>query len=53
MPITKEKKKRNPLWKEWDRTAQKVGARKTIYSVSGEEYTGDWKDNKKDGESLT
>ena len=50
MPITKQAKKREPLWKEWDVLAQKEGVRKTINFVNGDEYTGEWKDNKKHGQ---
>lgn len=49
MPLKKIGKKREPLWKEWDRLAQKEGPRKTFYAVGGDEYTGDWHDNKKHG----
>ena len=49
MPHIKETKKREPLWKEWDYKAQKKGVRHTVYSVNGDEYTGDWSDNKKEG----
>ncbi|PAA54650.1 hypothetical protein BOX15_Mlig019695g1, partial [Macrostomum lignano] len=38
-----------PLWKEWDRKADKAGLRNTIYSVRGDEYTGEWEANKKQG----
>lgn len=49
MPLQKVAKKREPLWKEWDKLAQKEGTRKTFYAVGGDEYTGDWHDNKKHG----
>ena len=50
MPIQKVGRKRDPLWKEWDRLAQKEGERKTVYAVGGDEYTGEWKDNMKHGD---
>ena len=51
MPIQKVEKTREPPWKEWDKKAQKSGERKTVYSVNGDQYIGDWRDNKKNGES--
>ena len=51
MPITKVPKKTQPLWKEWDYKAQKKGVRNTVYSVNGDEYTGEWLDNKKHGKT--
>lgn len=53
MPHIKEPKTREPLWKEWDYKAQKKGVHHTVYSVNGDEYTGDWSNNKKDGELQT
>lgn len=52
MPHLKDPKPREPLWKEWDYNAQKKGVRHTVYSVNGDEYTGEWRDNKKDGEIM-
>lgn len=52
MPHLKEAKQSEPLWKEWDRSAQKKGIRHTVYAVNGDEYTGDWLDNKKDGKGT-
>ena len=49
MPHLKETKPAEPLWKEWDSHAQKKGIRHTVYAVNGDEYTGEWLDNKKDG----
>ena len=49
MPITKQPKKSEPLWKEWDYKAQKKGVHHTVYSVNGDRYTGEWDDNKKNG----
>lgn len=42
-----------PLWKKWDHKAQKTGVHKTVYLVNGDEYTGEWKDNKRNGESVS
>ena len=50
MPILKAPKKRQPLWKEWDKAAQKEGVRAPVYAVNGDVYTGEWSDNKKHGE---
>ncbi|XP_046351627.2 MORN repeat-containing protein 3-like [Haliotis rufescens] len=52
MPHLKDPKPREPLWKEWDYNAQKKGVRHTVYSVNGDEYTGEWQDNKKDGKGT-
>ena len=49
MPILKAPKKRQPLWKEWDKAAQKEGVRAPVYAVNGDVYTGEWSDNKKHG----
>ena len=52
MPILKAPKKRQPLWKEWDKAAQKEGVRAPVYAVNGDVYTGEWSDNKKHGETI-
>ena len=52
MPHLKQPKRTEPLWKEWDEKAQKNGIRHTVYSVNKDEYTGDWANNLKDGEST-
>ena len=52
MPHLKEAKRKEPLWKDWDYLAQKKGIRNTVYSVNGDQYTGEWLDNKKDGRLL-
>ena len=50
MPMLKEPKKVQPLWKENDYKAQKKGVRNTVYSVNGDQFTGEWLNNLKDGE---
>lgn len=52
MPIVKTPKEAEPPWKDWDRRAQKKGIHHTVYSVNGDQYTGDWLDNKKDGKYI-
>ncbi|BFY99184.1 hypothetical protein BsWGS_02224 [Bradybaena similaris] len=52
MPFLHEPKSREPLWKEWNYLAQKKGIRHTIYSVDGNEYTGEWLDNLKHGKGT-
>jgi len=52
MPITKQPRKSEPMWKEWDYKAQKKGVHHTVYSVNGDQYTGDWDNNKKNGEFV-
>lgn len=49
MPMLKEPKAKQPLWKENDYKAQKKGIRHTVYSVNGDQYTGEWLNNLKDG----
>ena len=52
MPLKKPEKDFKPLWKEWDHRAQKEGQRHTVYFVNGDQYTGEWKDNKKCGNII-
>ena len=52
MPLTKIPKKREPLWKEWNYNADKRGVRNTVYSVNGDQYTGEWENNKKNGKKC-
>ncbi|XP_027431482.1 MORN repeat-containing protein 3 isoform X7 [Zalophus californianus] len=47
MPISKCLQKSEPLWKGWDRKAQKNGLRHQVYAVSDDCYVGEWKDNMK------
>ena len=49
MPFLKNKHKVQSLAKLWDTEAQKNGLRHTVYSVNGDQYTGEWQDNKKHG----
>eukprot|EP00899_Mesostigma_viride_P002016 jgi/Mesvir1/11815/Mv00172-RA.1 len=37
------------LWQTWDKLAQKEGERHTVYWKNGEQYRGEWVDNKKQG----
>ncbi|XP_056147014.1 MORN repeat-containing protein 3 [Lampris incognitus] len=52
MPYLKKNLKSQPLAKKWDIKAQKCGLRHTVYSVSGDEYRGEWLDNKKHGKGT-
>jgi len=52
MPIVKQVKVNQPLWKSWDQAAQKKGQHHTVYSVNGDHYTGEWNDNKKNGKGT-
>ncbi|XP_043924595.1 MORN repeat-containing protein 3 isoform X1 [Protopterus annectens] len=52
MPFLKQSRQIEPPWKEWDRKAQKSGIRHTVYSVNGDQYTGEWLDNKKHGKGT-
>ncbi|XP_069820112.1 MORN repeat-containing protein 3 [Dendropsophus ebraccatus] len=52
MPFVKYPKSIEPPWKDWDRKAQKSGLRHTVYSVNGDQYTGEWLNNKKHGKGI-
>lgn len=41
--------KSQPLSQLWHIKTQRCGLRHTVYSASGDEYTGEWLDNKKHG----
>ncbi|XP_069816031.1 MORN repeat-containing protein 3-like isoform X2 [Dendropsophus ebraccatus] len=45
MLLLKTTKSIEPQWKDWDRKAQKSGLRNTVYSINGDEYTGEWINN--------
>lgn len=45
-------RRREPLWKNWDRKAQKEGPHHTVYWTTGERYQGEWRDNKKHGKGT-
>ncbi|MBN3289968.1 MORN3 protein, partial [Polypterus senegalus] len=38
MPWLRKPREFQPLWKEWDRNAQKCGLRHTVYYISGDHY---------------
>ena len=52
MPFLKPIEKYEPLWKDWDRKAQKEGLHATFYATNKDEYIGDWHDNKKEGKGV-
>ncbi|XP_010598160.2 MORN repeat-containing protein 3 isoform X2 [Loxodonta africana] len=52
MPITKYPQKSQPLWKEWDRKAQKNGPRHEVHAVNGDRYMGEWKDDMRHGKGT-
>ncbi|XP_012518867.1 PREDICTED: MORN repeat-containing protein 3 [Propithecus coquereli] len=52
MPVSKCPKKSEPLWKGWDRKAQKNGLRHQVFAVNGDHYVGEWKDNMKHGKGT-
>ncbi|CAF0869810.1 unnamed protein product [Brachionus calyciflorus] len=41
-----------PLWKEWDKKAQKEGLHSTFYTNNKDEYIGEWHNNKKEGKGI-
>lgn len=53
MPYIKKSHKTQPLSTLLDIKSRKSGLRCTVFSVSGNEYTGEWQDNKKHGEILS
>ncbi len=52
MPYIKTSQKSQPLSTLLEIKSQKCGLRRTVFSVNGNEYTGEWQDNKKHGEML-
>ncbi|TRY85471.1 hypothetical protein DNTS_008584 [Danionella cerebrum] len=49
MTHLKTKRMTNALVKVWDAKAEKTGLHRTMYSVNGDQYIGEWIDNKKHG----
>merc|ERR1711892_983739 len=50
MPFLKSgMRRKEPLWRERDRAAQKEGLRSTVYYVNGDHYCGEWSDNLRHG----
>ncbi|XP_029300105.1 MORN repeat-containing protein 3 [Cottoperca gobio] len=52
MPYFKSSKKNQPLSTLWAIKSQKCGLRHTVFSVNGNEYSGEWQDNKKHGKGT-
>lgn len=52
MPFLRPRKPKENRWKDWDQNAQKNGLKNTVYTVNGDEYTGEWRDNKKHGKII-
>jgi len=52
MPRLKGPKLFEPLWKEWDYNANKRGLRHTVYTIKGDQYTGEWLNNRKHGKGT-
>ena len=52
MPFLKNQDKFEQPWKDWDRKAQKEGLHATFYTSGKNEYTGEWRDNKKEGKGI-
>ena len=52
MPFLQPVEKFEPLWKDWDRKAQKEGLHATFYTTNQDQYTGEWRDNKKEGKGV-
>jgi hypothetical protein len=52
MPFLKPIEKFEPLWKEWDRKAQKEGLHATVFTTNKDQYIGEWHNNKKEGKGV-
>jgi hypothetical protein len=52
MPFLKPIEKFEPLWKDWDRKANKEGLHATFFQTNKDEYIGDWHCNKKEGKGV-
>ncbi|XP_041826085.1 MORN repeat-containing protein 3 [Melanotaenia boesemani] len=52
MPVIKRSKKNLPNSTLKDLKSQKCGLRHTVFSVSGNKYTGEWRDDKKHGKGT-
>jgi len=52
MPFLKSLKRGVEPWKCSDQLAQKKGILNTVYSINGDEYTGEWLNNKKHGMNI-
>nr|XP_014339918.1 PREDICTED: MORN repeat-containing protein 3 isoform X2 [Latimeria chalumnae] len=52
MPYLKYPRKVEPLWEAWDKKANKSGLCHTVYAVCGDQYTGEWQNNKKHGKGT-
>lgn len=51
MPYIKTSPKKLPLTKQLDLKAQKCGLRHTVFAPNGDQYTGEWLDDRKHGET--
>ncbi|XP_051540531.1 MORN repeat-containing protein 3 [Myxocyprinus asiaticus] len=52
MPYLKKPRTIELPVKLWDKKAQKCGPHHTVYSVNGDQYKGEWLDNKKHGQGA-
>lgn len=52
MPYIKTSQKSQPSSKLLDIKSQKCGLRRSVFSVNGNEYAGEWQESKKHGEIL-
>ncbi|THD18892.1 MORN repeat-containing protein 3 [Fasciola hepatica] len=50
--MTEGKMKNNSKWSVADQKANKQGLRHTVFQVNGNEYRGEWKDNKRHGRGI-
>uniref|UniRef100_A0A3P8UNE4 MORN repeat-containing protein 3 n=2 Tax=Cynoglossus semilaevis TaxID=244447 RepID=A0A3P8UNE4_CYNSE len=52
MPYIKTSPKKLPLTKQLDLKAQKCGLRHTVFAPNGDQYTGEWLDDRKHGKGT-
>ncbi|CAI9734557.1 Hypothetical predicted protein [Octopus vulgaris] len=52
IPVGRHTKTVQPLWAKWDELAQKNGVHHTVYSVNGDQFTGEWFNNMKHGKGT-
>ncbi|OAF64859.1 MORN repeat-containing protein 3, partial [Intoshia linei] len=52
MPFLHDLDKKEQLWKIRERLSLKNGIRNTVYSTNGDQYTGEWTDNLKEGKGT-
>lgn len=52
MPLPKEPKLNNQLWRASEQKAKREGTLKTVYDSNGDKYTGDWHLDRREGKGT-